>query len=210
MPFGLGTDGPLTVATSLRGSEFYLDFYTDPDYVHQLLGYITEATLARIKAHREFFGIPEITETWSFADDATQMLSTEMVQEFILPYHLKLKKTLTDAEHIALHLCGDATRHFKMFRDELGINSFDTGFPIDFGKMRQVLGPDVLLQGGVRAPQLQQDTPENIYNEARRILETGVMEGGRFILKEANDLAPCTPMENLNAMYQAARTFGVY
>jgi uroporphyrinogen-III decarboxylase len=210
MPFGLGTDGPLTVATSLRGADFYLDFYTDPDFVHQLLDYITEGTIARIKAHREFFGMPLVTETWSFADDAVQMLSTDMVREFVLPYHQKLKKALTTAEHIALHLCGDATRHFKMFRDELGINSFDTGFPIDFGAMRQVLGPDVVIQGGVRAPQLAQDTPENIYNEARRILESGIMEGGRFILKEANDLAPCTPMDNLNALYQAARTFGIY
>jgi hypothetical protein len=33
--FGLGTDGPLTVATSLRGTELFAEFYTDPDYVHQ-------------------------------------------------------------------------------------------------------------------------------------------------------------------------------
>ena len=210
MPFGLGTDGPLTVATSLRGASFYLDFYTDPDFAHQLLDLITTGTIARIQAHREFFGHPLVSESWGYADDAVQMLSTEMVREFILPYHLRLKRALTSAEHISLHLCGDATRHFKMFRDEMGVDSFDTGFPIDFSWVREELGPGVEIQGGVRAPQLANGTPDDIHAEARRILESGIMEGGRFILKEANDLVPCTPMENLNALYQAARAFGVY
>lgn len=209
-PFGLGTDGPLTVATSLRGAELYLDFYTDPEYVHHLLRLITEGTIARIQAHRQFFELPLVSDTWGYADDAVQMLSTEMVREFVLPYHRQLKQALTSAAQISLHLCGDATRHFKMFRDEMGVVSFDTGFPIDFASVRQELGPDTEIQGGVRAPQLAQDNPENIAQEAKRILESGITTGGRFILKEANDLVPCTPLENMNALYQAARTYGVY
>jgi uroporphyrinogen-III decarboxylase len=210
VPFGLGTDGPLTVATSLRGAELYLDFYSDPDYVHQLLDFITAGTIARVQAHRQFFGLPLISEDWGYADDAVQMLSTEMVREFVLPYHQKLKDALTSAEQVSLHLCGNATRHFKMFRDEIGVNSFDTGFPIDFAWIRQEVGPAVEIQGGVRAPQLANGTPDEICAEARRILASGIMEGGRFILKEANDLVPCTPLENLNALYQTARTYGVY
>jgi len=46
--------------------------------------------------------------------------------------------------------------------------------------------------------------------ETRRILSSGVMEGGKFILKEANNLAPRTPMANLQAMYDVCRTDGVY
>ena len=44
-PFGTSHDGPLTVATSLRGQELYLDFYTDPEYVRQLLDFIVEGTV---------------------------------------------------------------------------------------------------------------------------------------------------------------------
>jgi uroporphyrinogen-III decarboxylase len=113
LPFGLGTDGPLTTATSLRGAELYLDFYNDPDYVHQLLNLITDGTIERIQAHRQFFELPLISETWGYADDAVQMLSTAMVQEFVLPYHEILKRSLTSADQISLHLCGDATRHFN-------------------------------------------------------------------------------------------------
>ncbi len=208
--FGLGTDGPFTVAQSLRGTEIFTDFYTDPDYVRQLLDMIVEGTIARVLAHRRFFGLPEKSDGWGFADDAIQMLSTKMVREFVLPAHRKLKAALTTADRINIHLCGDATRHFKMLRDELGTYSFDTGFPIDFGKMRQVLGPEVEIQGGPRATLLVSGTPDEVAAEVRRILGTGIMEGGRFILREANDLAPCTPLANLQTMYATARQYGRY
>jgi hypothetical protein len=206
----LGHDGPLTVATNLRGTELYSDFYTDPDYVRQLLDFIAEATIARIRAQRRFFGLPEVSDKWSYADDDVQLISTDMVREFIVPVHRKLKAGLTTAGRIAIHLCGDATRHFKLLRDVLDVYSFDTGFPVDFTWLRQELGPEVEILGGPRVTLLHDGTPEQVAAEARRILGSGIMQGGRFILREANDLAPGTPLANLAAMYQTARTFGQY
>jgi Uroporphyrinogen decarboxylase (URO-D) len=209
-PFGLDTGCPFTVAQSLRGTELFTDFYNDPDYVRRLLDFIVEGTAARIRAHRRFFGLPEISDTWGYAADAIQMLSTKMVREFVLPAHKKLKAALTTADRIHVHLCGDAARHFKLLRDELGAYSFDTGFPLDFTRVRQELGPEVEIYGGPRVTLLVGGTPDEVAAEARRILQSGVMAGGRFILREANDLAPATPLPNLQAMYQAARQFGMY
>ena len=206
----LGTDGPLTVATNLRGTELYSDFYTDPAYVHELLEFITEGTIARIRAQRSFFGLPEVSETWAYADDAVQMLSTEMVREFVIPVHRKLKEALTTASRISIHLCGNSTRHFKLLRDELGTYSFDTGFPVDFTWLRRELGPEVEILGGPRVTLLHDGTPEDVVAETRRILRSGIMEGGHFILREANDLAPGTPLDNLATMYYTARMDGRY
>jgi hypothetical protein len=36
------------------------------------------------------------------------------------------------------------------------------------------------------------------------------MEGGRFVLIAANNLAPCTPVEHVVALYEAAKEYGVY
>lgn len=207
-PFGIATDGPMTVATNLRGVELYTDFYTDPDYVHRLLDLIVEGTITRIKAHREFFGLPEVSDSWFYADDAVQMISTDMVSEFVIPAHHKLNDTLTSAERIAMHLCGDATRHFAFLRDELGVYSFDTGFPVDFGRLREAVGPEVEILGGPRVTLLLNGTPEEVSVETKRILLSGIQEGGRFILREANDLAPRTPLENVRAMYDTARKVG--
>jgi hypothetical protein len=210
-PSGLtSTDGPLTVATNLRGFELYTDFYADPDYVRQLLDFIVEGTIVRVRAQRRFFGLPEVSERWGYADDAVQMISTDMVREFAVPAHRKLKQALTSAGRISIHLCGDATRHFKLLRDELGVCSFDTGFPVDFAWLRSDLGPEVEILGGPRVTVLRNGTPEQVAAEVKRILSSGITEGGRFILREANDLAPGTTLENLAAMYDTARKFGRY
>ncbi len=209
-PFGVATDGPLTVATNLRGVELYTDLYTDPEYVHRLLDFIVEGTIARIKAHRDFFGLPERSETWFYADDAVQMISTEMVGEFVVPVHHALNDALTKADRVAMHLCGDASRHFKFLRDELGVYSFDTGFPIDFSQLRDEVGPEVEILGGPRVPLLLHGSPAEVSAETERILKSGIQKGGRFILREANDLAPRTPVENMEAMYETARRVGRY
>ncbi|HQI75774.1 MAG TPA: uroporphyrinogen decarboxylase family protein, partial [Candidatus Latescibacteria bacterium] len=46
--------------------------------------------------------------------------------------------------------------------------------------------------------------------EVKRILGSGIMEGGRFVLREGNNLAPGVPMENLRAMWDAVHEFGTY
>jgi hypothetical protein len=204
-PFGLYTCGPLTTATALRGSEFYLDFYTDPDYARALLDFVVEGTIARIHAQRRFFGLEAMAPDLFFADDAVQMISTEMLVEFLLPAYHKLKAGLTTAEQIKIHLCGDATRHFKVLKEELDVYEFETGFPVDFGRLRRELGPEVIIHGGPSAIMLQQASPAAIRAETMRILNSGICDGGRFVLREGNNLAPGTPLANLEAMYQTAR-----
>ena len=210
-PTGLGTDGPFTAAANLRGAtEICLDIYEDPESVRELLDYITEATIVRIKAWRAKLGHDQKPACWGIADDSIQLLSCDMYREFVLPCHRRLFEELAGPGPHSIHLCGDATRHFKMIRDELNVMGFDTGFPVDFGRLRKELGPDVLINGGPSVQFLLQHTPEEIREEVRRILSTGVMEGGKFVLREGNNVAPGIPEANLNAMYDAAKEFGAY
>jgi len=211
VPAALGTDGPLTVAANLRGAtELFMDFYEDPDYVHQLLDYITEATIQRLKAWWKLVGWAEKIDYWSFADDSIQNISVEMYRDFVMPYHRKLINTLGGKGPYRIHLCGDASRHFLTLKNELNIWSFDTGFPIDLGEMRRVLGPEVRLEGGPDINLLLNGTPQQVRDEVKRILSSGVMEGGNFILREGNNMAPYTPLENIEAMYEAGKEWGRY
>lgn len=203
--FGHYTCGPLTIAHALRGNELFTDFYDDPQYVQQLLDFITEATIARIHAHRQFFGQEKIAPDLFFADDSIQLISEKLLTTFMIPVYKKLKAGLTNAKRVKIHLCGDATRHFKTLRDEIGAYEFDTGFPIDFGVLRQELGTEVTLWGGPNVMLLKSGSPEEVYQETYRILTSGVCHGGKFVLREGNNLAPRTPLNNLAAMYQAAR-----
>jgi len=206
-PFGIWTSGPFTLAIALRGGDFLTDLYEDPQYAHDLLDYIVEGTIQRVLAHLCFFGLPAPANDMFFADDAIQMISPKMFKEFVLPAYRKLKSGVTTAERVKVHLCGDATRHFKTLRDEIGVYEFETGFPVDFGKLRRELGPAVLIHGGPNIMLLLNGTPEAVCEETRRILKSGICDGGRFVLREGNNLAPRTPFANLEAMYEAARSF---
>jgi len=211
-PPALGFDGPMTVACNLRGAtEFCLDLYEDPDYACELLDYIVESVLARQRAWRAYLGLPPQRDYIWFADDSIALLSRETYREFILPHHKKFITTDAISRTPAhIHLCGDSSRHFVTVRDELNACSFDTGFPIDHGKIRRELGPEVEILGGPHVDLLLRGTPGEVATETRRILRSGVMDGGKFILKEANALAPRTPQENLQAMYDTCRIEGVY
>ncbi|MFH1569200.1 MAG: uroporphyrinogen decarboxylase family protein [Gemmatimonadota bacterium] len=210
-PAGLGTDGPLTVACNLRGaSATYADLAADPGYARELLDYITEATIARIAAYRQRLGLPARTAGYGFADDAIQSISPEMYRQLVMPYHQRLIAAFSSGGPNAIHLCGDATRHFRLLRDELEMRSFDTGFPIDFAWTRRQVGPEVELKGGPSVMFLREAGPAEVEEQVRDILASGVTAGGRFVLREGNNLPPGVPLANLWAMYGAARRFGAY
>jgi hypothetical protein len=211
-PCGLGTDGPMTVCCNIRGAtQFVIDLVEDTEYALQLLDFVTTAIIERIKTYRKHLGLPEKAKPWGFADDSIELISTEMYRELIYPFHKRLVDELAEPDApISIHLCGDVQRHLVFLRDNLRVRSIDTGFPIDLGKARRDLGPDVELLGGPSVVLLRYGTPKQVREETIKILRSGVMEGGKFILREGNNLAPFTPLENLWAMYETAKEYGRY
>ncbi|MBI3923345.1 MAG: hypothetical protein HY318_18130 [Armatimonadetes bacterium] len=217
---GEGCDGPLDAAYKLRGAaEVCMDMLDDPGYYHDLMTFITDCLIKRMKAVRQWRWerFPESPDEgklkqagYGFADDAVVLISTEQYREFVYPYHRRLVDEFSDGGRTGVHLCGDATRHFKFLRDNLNVYSFDTGFPVDHGWLRHVLGPDVQINGGPSVMLLKDGPVKAIRNEAQRICESGVMEGGKFLMIAANNMAPETPLEHVAALYEATKEFGMY
>jgi uroporphyrinogen-III decarboxylase len=208
-PHGLGSDGVMTVACNLFGPDFVCAAMAeDPERIRALFDFITDATIRRMIAWRERYGIGYPADGFGYADDSIALISTPMYREHVLPFHRRIYETFATPRLRSIHLCGNATRHFKTLHDELGITVFDTGFPVDFGRLRRELGEGVRIQGGPHVELLRTGTRCEIRSEVRRILESGVLEGGRFILREGNNLAPGTPLANTEAMVLAAKEFG--
>ncbi len=208
--FGIGTDGVMTCACNLFGPVFVCTAMADePDRLRSLLNFITDALIAKMRAYRARFQIAIPQDGFWMADDSIALISTRMFREFILPCLRRIYDAFATPTGRGIHLCGNAQRHFVILRDELGISAFDTGFPIDFARLRRELGPEVTIQGGPHIELLRTGTPEQVVEETRRILQSGILEGGRFILREGNNLAPGTPLENTEAMYRAAREYGL-
>lgn len=209
---GLWMDGPFTIACELRGLEqFCIDLYEDPDYAEQLLSYLTEAAIQRIKAWRRYHGMPEKAIDYGFADDSITVLSTDLVREMLVPHYRKIIKELcAEDAWVGMHLCGDAGRLFPMLQQELGLNWFDTGFPLDHGKLARELKDKAYFNGGPHISLLLNGTPEAIEAETKRILGEVMPVTRKFTLRDANDIAPGTPLENIRAMVNAGRKYGVY
>ena len=208
-PLVCGTDGPLTVAMNVRGPSILMDLVLDPGYVDELMAFFVEAAIKRRRALLDYFSEPGGPE--GMADDSVAMIGIEQYKEALLPHHRHwYDSTGSTFGSRSIHLCGDATHLFPTLKEELGITSFDTGFPVDFAWLREVLGPGVEIHGGVEVAMLKDGTPEQVYERSREILTSGVTEGGRFVFREGNNLPPDVTWENLAAMYQAALDFGRY
>ncbi len=205
-----GSDGPVTVALNLRGGQFLEDLVLDPDYAGQLMALITEAAIKRIKAVLAYWG--KSLQGVGLADDGIEAISNALYVERVLPHHRRFYEALDPTGSLprSMHLCGDDGRHFPVIVKELGVRSLDTGFPIDLGWLRREVGPEVEIQGGVEVATLLHGTPAQVYSRTREVLTSGVLAGRRFILREANNLPPAVPEENMAAMYRAALELGVY
>jgi hypothetical protein len=210
LPQPLSFDGLLTVANGLRGPELFEDMLADEAYYHALMDLVTEASIQCIQAWRALCGVDPQPARGYIADDAIQFISTALYREKVLPYHRRFASALFGDAPLNMHLCGNVQRHFPTLIRELNVRSFDTGFPINFNTLREQVGEEVEIRGGVRVPDLLTRTPDEIYGITRDILTGGIMRGGKFIMAEANDLAPCVPLANIEAMYRATLEFGVY
>jgi len=208
---GGGTDGPFTVACNLRGAtEFCLDLYEDPPFARELLGFITDAIIVRLRAVGEVNGVTYPQPGWGFADDSIQLLSIAQYRDWVLPHHRRLLAEFSQGGPNSIHLCGDVARLLPVLQQELNIQSFDTGFPVDLGQLRRTLGPKAALRGNLHPEVLRKGPASLIREETKRIMQSGVKEGRKYVFCEGNNVAPDTPVEHFAAAYAAAKEFGAH
>lgn len=205
----IGTDGPFTIATNITGGYVVKLLYLNRSLAEDFLWFITESIIERMKAWHRLLKVSFPYEGFGFADDSIQLLSPKAYREFVLPLHKKIVNTFCSGRP-GIHLCGAVIHHLKTLKEELNISSIDTGFPIDLGKAREVLGEDVVIQGGVRVTTLKQGPLGKIEEEVRSVLGSGVTKGKRFVFRDANNVAPKTPIENLNFTYNLVKRIGLY
>lgn len=211
-PFELGFDGPVTIGAVLMGTDLFSLLGAEPAKAVAFMRKIMEAVVVRNQALTNLHGKWQKGDWGWAADDSIQLLSAGMYEELILPLHEWWYSAISNATPASnarsIHLCGDVMRHLPILHRKLGVTSFDTGFPIDFGRVRRELGPDVEISGGPHVALLTNGTPDECAKRTKEILLSGVKEGGRFILQEGNNLPPRCPMENLKAVYESCLEHG--
>lgn len=210
-PPPLCTEGPLTLATLLFDpSEFLVLLKMEPQWVQEFLEFLMEGTIQRINGLRQVLGWEKVKPSGMLYDDAIELLSTPDYVQFVLPLHRKYLDTVFGPGLHKIHLCGNVQRHFPTIVRELPVAQIDTGFPLDWKSVRDDVGEDVEIVGGVEISLLTQGDPDRIRLRVKDILESGITRGKRFIFREANSLPPRTSPASVRVMYDAVGEYGTY
>ena len=209
---GENCDGAFDLAYKLRGAENLIyDMLDEDGYYEDLMDWITDNLIRRMRALRAMRRErPGGAPGFSYADDAIALISHDMYKKYVLPYHRRFFDAFADGQKCGVHFCGACMHHFGELVKELPINAIDTGFPVDHGLLRELTGPDITLYTGPTVMLLKDGAPAQIRAEAKRILESGVTRGGKYVMIAANNMAPQTPVENVMALYEAVKVYGRY
>lgn len=205
----IGTDGPFTIAVNITGGRIVKMLFTDQSFAEDFLHFINDALIERMKAWHKFVRKPFPYEGFGFADDSIQILSPNLYRRFVLPLHKEIVKTFCIGRP-GIHLCGAVEQHLKTLKDELQIGYIDTGFPLNLGRAREILGLDVIIRGNLNIITLLNGPLSRIKDETIKIISSNVTKGRKFIFGEGNNVAPRTPPENLNYAYEIVKQYGKY
>ena len=104
----------------------------------------------------------------------------------------------------------EADHLLKYWTDDIKIDRY-MGFSYltDKRKIAEAMGGKVSIIGGVDSANLRQGTPESVREDVRKALEILKKVPG-YVLMDGHNVAPGTPVENLNAVTEAAREFGSF
>ena len=199
------SNGPFMLAADLMGiTEAFTAILDRPDFMRELFEIVIEKTITWLDFCWREMQIPHRDFAWT--DDLAASLSAEVYRDMVLPYEKKLRFHFDG--WVALHMCGQTNHLLSIFADEVKINEYQGfGWKVDLDRIGQVMGGRVVLVGNVSPLTIAYGTPEAVKAETVQVIEKlGAYQG--LIIQDGNNIAPGSPLENINAMMEAAEEYG--
>ncbi len=201
------SDGPFGVAGDLMGqTELFAACYDRPDFVRALLRIITDKMIEYLDFCWEEEQLTARDFAWT--DDLAMNLSADMFRDLVLPEERRLRFHFDG--RLSLHMCGKTDHLLEIFRDDLAIHELQGfGYQVDLDHIGAVMGGRVVLIGNINPMLIHGGTPEQV-REATRIAIEKLAPYRGYIVQDGNNIPPGTPLENINAMTEAAERYGRY
>jgi MtaA/CmuA family methyltransferase len=192
-------EGPCGESADLRGiNRLMLDFYDDPDFVHELLDFVVEMEVlfarAQVEAGAELIGI---------GDAAASLIGPKRYDEFIRPAQQHMVNAIHDTGAICrLHICGDNRRILPAMA-QLGCEIIDVDSKVPMAAARRAVGPNQVLVGNLDPVRSVYDgTPETICSD---LAACHADAGPRHIIGGGCEIPRGTPLDNFQALVDFAR-----
>lgn len=202
------SDGPFGVAGDVMGQvELFLGVYERTDFVRELLRIVTDKLIEWLDFCWEEEQLPT-PKDFAWTDDLAVSLSAQTYRDLVLPFEQKLRFHFDG--YVSLHMCGKSDHMLDIFVNDLNVNELQGfGYQVDLDKVASVLGGRVVLIGNVSPMLIHFGTPDEIRAAVRQIIEKlGHFRG--LIIQDGNNIPPGSPLENINAMMEAAEMYGRY
>ena len=200
-PVFAGSIGPFSLAGRLMDmTEIMMLCYEEPDWVHGVLEKVTRFLIAYNTALRDT-GADGIV----MAEPAAGMLSPALMGEFSTPYVKRILDAVETDECVFIyHNCGNSTLSLTREILDTGARAFHFGNAIDLGEMLKLMPSDKVVMGNVDpARQFRNGTPESVREATLAVLEK-CAGYPNFILSSGCDIPPVSPIENIDAFFDAA------
>lgn len=201
----------------LRGMEqFILDLAMNPDLASNIIAGVEKFYLEFNQRILETVG--KFIDIYFIADDiGTQkglLISPRMFHKFIAP---SLRHFIVQAKEynqlVMYHTCGAVRRLIPDFI-KIGVDILNpiqtSAEDMDPVALKRDFGGAVCFHGAFDIIIiLSKGTPDEVRREVERLFRI-LGPGGGFILAPTNNITPETPVENIVALYETAKTVGRY
>ncbi len=199
--------------------EWYISLKTRRDYIYKVFERQTEINLANLQKIHQVVGERPTVAYLSGTDFGAQngpFVSPRIYRDLFLPFH----KLVNDWVHrhtswkTFIHSCGSV---WALVEDFIAAG-FDILNPVqtsaadmDPAELKKKFGDRITFWGGGVDTQrtLPFGTPEEVRREVRERLRI-FGSGGGFVFNAVHNIQALVPVENVLAMYEAAREFGQY
>jgi len=199
---------PFGVASLVHNlTDLMMDLIINPGEVHQMMEIITESCIAYMNAQWEVTG--GTMSQIMIADDVGGQLSPKHWWEFSGQYMKKVINATPEGAVTIAHNCLKTEHILEMYPDT-GADALQLDPDLDIADAKARIGDKMALIGNMhQLKTLQHGTPEEVELECRDMIRKAG-QGGGYILSASGCLSSETPVENLDAMVNAAKKFGTY
>jgi uroporphyrinogen decarboxylase len=192
--------GPWTIAIGLRDANMLIrDAMKDPDYVHELMQFATQASIRFGEAVAPL----KVGLSYSEAPASCSLISPKLYREFVFPYqkqvvdHFKEKKV-----GVGIHICGYADPILEDMVN-LGVTNISIDSPSDLAKAVEVSRGKAALIGNVDTNLFFSGSKEDMRKAMEDCLAVAPKDSG-YILATGCEVPGVAPPEKVGWFMELA------
>lgn len=198
-----GCIGPFSLAGRLYDmSEIMVLIYENPKAAHELLEKCTEYILRYCRAMKET-GVNGVV----MAEPAAGLMSDEDCRRFSSDYVKRIVDAVQDENFtVVLHNCGN-TGHCTGAMVATGADAYHFGNKCDMAEVIRDVPATALAMGNLDPVSMFKEATAEQMREATRELLVKMAPYKNFVLSSGCDTPPHTPMENIDAFFEAVEEY---